>query len=176
MRDDDDAVWRRIRLVPFVHPVPRERRDPQLKVALRDPRIGGPAVLAWTVKGCVLWQREGLGTPRVIESATQSYREAQDPVADFVAESCAVEDGAWATIEELYAAYSLWVKAAGERQPLTKKGFAHRLERHGFAAAKAAKGVRIRRGIGLREQQRLSMTAAGNADGGPSEDGMDLPT
>ena len=176
VRDDDDAVWRRLRLVPFVHPVPRERRDPQLKAALRDPRVGGPAVLAWAVAGCVLWQREGLGTPPVIESATQSYREAQDPVADFVAESCVVEDGAWATVEELYAAYSVWAKAAGERQPLAKRGFAHRLERHGFAAAKGAKGVRIRRGIGLREQQRLGMTAAENADGGAFDDGMELPT
>ena len=145
--------------------------------AIRDiPEERVTAVLAWAVAGCVLWQRDGLGTPPVIESATQSYREAQDPVADFVAESCVVEDGAWATVEELYAAYSAWAKAAGERQPLAKRGFAHRLERHGFAAAKGAKGVRIRRGIGLREQQRLGMAAAGNADGDPSEDGIELPT
>jgi putative DNA primase/helicase len=176
VRDDDDAVWRRLRLVPFVHPVPREQRDPQLKAALRDPKVGGPAVLAWAVAGCVLWQRDGLGTPPVIESATQSYREAQDPVADFVAESCVVEDGAWATAEELYAAYSAWAKAAGERQPLAKRGFANRLERHGFAATKGAKGVRIRRGIGLREQQRLDIAAAGNANGDPSDDEMELPT
>lgn len=155
VRDDDDAVWRRLRLVPFVHPVPREERDPQLKAALRDPKLGGPAVLAWTVAGCLLWQREGLGAPPVIESATQSYREAQDPVADFVAESCVVEAGASATVEELYAAYAAWARAAGERHPLTKKGFASRLERHGFPVARGTKGVRIRRGIALREQQRL---------------------
>ena len=155
VRDDDDAVWRRIRLVPFVHPVPREQRDPQLKITLRDPKIGGPAVLAWAVAGCLLWQREGLGAPPVIEAATRSYREAQDPVADFVAECCVVEEGASATVEELYAAYSAWAKAAGERHPLAKRGFSNRLDRHGFAAAKGAKGVRIRQGIGLREQQRL---------------------
>ena len=155
VRDDDDAVWRRLRLVPFTHPVPRERRDPQLKVALRDSRVGGPAVLAWAVAGCVLWQREGLGTPPVIESATKGYREAQDPVADFVAECCVVEADAWATTEDLYGAYSGWAKAAGERRPLAKRGFAERLERHGFAAAKGAGGVRVRSGIALREQQRL---------------------
>lgn len=162
VRDDDDAVWRRLRLVPFVHPVPRERRDPQLKAALRDPRVGGPAVLAWAVAGCVLWQRDGLGTPPVIESATQSYREAQDPVADFIAECAVAEEGAWATIEELYAAYSAWAKAAGERQPLAKRGFGSRLERHGFAADRGARGVAIRRGIGLRDQQRLAMNAGEN--------------
>ncbi|HEY8865290.1 MAG TPA: phage/plasmid primase, P4 family, partial [Solirubrobacteraceae bacterium] len=162
VRDDDDAVWRRIRLIPFVHPVPRERRDPQVKIALRDPRIGGPAVLAWAVKGCLLWQQQGLGAPPVIESATQRYREAQDPVADFIAECCIAEEGAWATIEELYAAYSQWAKAAGERSPLSKKAFGNRLERHGFAADRGARGVAIRRGIGLRDQQRLAMNDGGN--------------
>lgn len=175
VRDDDDAVWRRIRLVPFVHPVPREQRDPQLKITLRDPKFGGPAVLAWAVAGCLLWQREGLGAPPVIESATRSYREAQDPVADFVAECCVVEDGAWATMEELYAAYSLWAKAAGERHPLSKKGFSNRLERHGFAAAKGAKGVRIRRGIALREQQRLGVTTAVEPDASLVDDPSELP-
>ena len=46
-------------------------------------------------------------------------------------------------------------EAAGERRPLAKRGFAERLERHGFAAAKGAGGVRVRSGIALREQQRL---------------------
>ncbi len=158
VRDDDDAVWRRLRLVPFVHPVPREQRDPQIKLTLRDPKVGGPAVLAWAVAGCLLWQREGLGMPPVIDAATRGYREAQDPVADFVAECCVVEADAWATMEELYAGYSVWAKAAGERRPLAKRGFANRLDRHGFPAAKGAKGVRIRQGIGLREQQRLVAT------------------
>ncbi len=169
VRDDDDAVWRRLRLVPFVHPVPREERDPQLKLALRDPKVGGPAVLAWAVAGCLLWQHEGLGVPPVIESATRSYREAQDPVADFVAESCVVEAGASATVEELYGAYAAWAKAAGERHPLTKKGFAGRLERHGFPVARGTKGVRIRHGIALREQQRL-MTPEEPRDNGILDD------
>ena len=175
VRDDDDAVWRRLRLVPFTHPVPREQRDPQVKIALRDPKVGGPAVLAWAVAGCLLWQREGLGIPPVIESATQSYREAQDPVADFVAECCLVEEGAWVTAEEIYAAYSAWAKAAGERHPLSKKGFSNRLERHGFAAAKGGKGVRIRRGIALRDQQRLGVTAAEERDVSEIDDPSELP-
>jgi len=172
VRDDDDAVWRRLRLVPFTHPVPREQRDPQLKLTLRDPKVGGPAVLAWAVAGCLLWQREGLGMPPVIDVATRGYREAQDPVADFVAECCVVEAGAWATVEELYAAYAAWAKAAGERRPLAKRGFSNRLDRHGFPAAKGAKGVRIRQGIGLREQQRL-VTAGDRQDDAILEDEPD---
>lgn len=155
VRDDDDAVWRRLRLVPFVHPVPREEQDQRLKIELRDPNIGGPAMLAWAVAGCLLWQREGLGAPLVIESATASYREAQDPVADFLAECCVVEDDAWATAEELYGAYSAWAKAAGERRPLTKTAFGLRLERRGMAAGKGGGGVRIRNGLRLRSQPRL---------------------
>lgn len=159
VRDDDDAVWRRIRLIPFVHPVPKEQRDPQVKISLRDPKVGGPAVLTWAVKGCLLWQQEGLGAPPVIESATERYREAMDPVADFLDERCVIEDGAVATFEELFGFYRQWAEAAGERRPLTKRAFSQRLERRGFPPEKGAKGVRIRRGIGLRDQQSLGMTA-----------------
>lgn len=175
VRDDDDAVWRRLRLVPFVHPVPREQRDPQLKLTLRDPKVGGPAILTWAVAGCLLWQREGLGIPPVIDAATRGYREAQDPVADFVAECCVVEEGAWSTVEELYSAYVLWAKGAGERHPLSKKGFANRLDRHGFAAAKGAKGVRLRQGIALREQQRLGVTSSDERDASGVDDASELP-
>ena len=75
-------------------------------------------------------------------------------------------------MEDLYVAYAAWAKAAGERRPLAKRGFSNRLDRHGFSAAKGAKGVRIRQGIGLREQQRL-VTAGDRQDDAILEDEPD---
>ncbi|CAN94225.1 phage-related protein [Sorangium cellulosum So ce56] len=46
VRDDDAAIWRRILRIPFEHTVPKEKRDPQVKAALLDPAVGGPAILA----------------------------------------------------------------------------------------------------------------------------------
>ena len=55
----DSGMLRRVRVLPFDH-VPPER-DENLKKTLSDPAISGPAILAWMVKGCLLWQRDGLG-------------------------------------------------------------------------------------------------------------------
>ena len=44
--DDDSALWRRILLMPFDHTIPEAERDPAVKARLRDPALGGPAVLA----------------------------------------------------------------------------------------------------------------------------------
>lgn len=51
--DDDDAAWERLREVPFTTVIPPEDRDPDVKRRLSDPAIGGPAVLAWAVQGCI---------------------------------------------------------------------------------------------------------------------------
>jgi len=80
---NDAAMWRRILRVPFEQVVPEERRDPTLKAKLRDPGFAGPAVLAWTVRGSLLWQNEGMQVPDCVKAATQEYREEMDPLRDF---------------------------------------------------------------------------------------------
>jgi P4 family phage/plasmid primase-like protien len=52
---DDDAVWRRILVIPFDVSIPAERRDRNLTRKLRDEL---PGIRAWAVKGCLMWQRE----------------------------------------------------------------------------------------------------------------------
>jgi len=151
---DDDAMWRRIRVVPFDHPVPKERRDPQLKLALREQEPERAAVLAWAVAGCLRWQDEGLGTAPVIERATSAYREDMDPLAPFLEERCALEPDASATVSELYAAYRSFALAQGDR-PITLNDLARRLSGQGIHGTKGARGVRLRRGIRLLDQQLL---------------------
>ena len=47
---DDDAMWRRIHLIPMVCQVPAHSRDPKIKAHLRDPTLAGPAILQWLLK------------------------------------------------------------------------------------------------------------------------------
>lgn len=78
--DNDDAIWRRIAKVPFTHALPKKDRKPTVKATLRNPAIAGSAILAWAVKGCLKWQKEGLVVPEVVERATENYRLEQDPL------------------------------------------------------------------------------------------------
>jgi len=60
IRGTDDAIWRRLRLVPFVVTIPEEERDKTLPDRLRDEL---PGVLAWAVQGCLEWRPKGSACP-----------------------------------------------------------------------------------------------------------------
>jgi putative DNA primase/helicase len=152
VRDDDDALWRRILRVPFDHVVPKAERDPTVKARLKNPATAGPAILAWLVRGCLAWQREGLGVPPAVESATAAYREEMDLIADFLADRCEVDSGATVRAEELQRTYQEWARAVGSHA-LGAKRFAAALENHGFEPQRDKRGrfwvgLRIGRGTG----------------------------
>jgi putative DNA primase/helicase len=126
--DTDDALWRRIIRVPFEYTIPKDERDPQVKATLKDPAIGGPAVLAWIVQGCAKWKSTGLTVPYAIEQATQDYRDSQDPLKEFFDEWCIFEADAKVPVKELRAAYEKYSQEAGIRYPLGPREFNKRLE------------------------------------------------
>jgi len=76
----DQAVWDRLRLVPFDNRV----AEGEANKALRDELAqDAPAWLAWMVQGCLQWQRSGLGVPLEVREATEEYRGRMDRVAEF---------------------------------------------------------------------------------------------
>jgi putative DNA primase/helicase len=61
IRNVDEAMKRRLHLIPFTVTIPPERRDGRLTEKLLKERDG---ILAWAVEGCSLWQRHGLKAAR----------------------------------------------------------------------------------------------------------------
>lgn len=117
---DDDAIWRRLKIIPFEHVVPEGRRDPEVKKRLRDPEIGGPAVLAWAVQGCLEWQRDGLGQSPRVARATDRYRHEMDPLDGFVGEVIEPADGEWLAARVIHAEHQRWAMATGKETVDTK--------------------------------------------------------
>ncbi len=118
VRGQDEGVWRRLREIPFDRVIPESQRDPNLTRTLREEM---PGILAWAVRGCQAWQRDGLGTSARIQAATAAYREDSDRLAPFVDEMCVVETGAVTTRADLYRAYQEWCeryhsRSIGERE------------------------------------------------------------
>ncbi|HEY0376412.1 MAG TPA: phage/plasmid primase, P4 family [Pyrinomonadaceae bacterium] len=148
VRDDDEAMWRRILRVPFVHTIPKAQRDPKIKAQLRDAATAGPAVLAWMLRGCLDWQRDGLRVPQAVEEATQEYRESQDPLKDFIADCCVLTPATWTPTAALRAEYERWTKERGERHPLVGTAFTARLKARG-CTPKVRLNVRGWLGVGL---------------------------
>ena len=142
IRGTDDGIWRRIRLVPFTVKIPDEEKDHHLIDKLRRERNG---ILAWAVRGCLEWQRNGLGLSGAVASATAAYRSESDRLALFLDECCVVEPSARVGKGELYAAYEDWCRHSGER-PMSKKKLGLQLIERGFSDER---DMRRRSWIGL---------------------------
>ena len=77
----DEAIWRRLKLIPFNVTFPEGARDGQLLGKLLAERAG---ILRWCLVGCLRWRDEGLRTPSKVVEATTDYRRQEDRVAPFL--------------------------------------------------------------------------------------------
>lgn len=112
----DDAMWRRIRKIPFPKTVPEEDRDKSLKDYLCNKEEGAMAVLVWAVQGAMKWNQKGLVEPLKISQETAAYRQIQDRDTAFINDVLNINvTGEVSTLNDVYAAYRLWCDKFGER-------------------------------------------------------------
>ncbi|HTQ48476.1 MAG TPA: phage/plasmid primase, P4 family [Polyangiaceae bacterium] len=79
----DSAMWRRIRVLPFTQSITEDQQNPKLRTLLASDERAQQAILAWMVKGCLMWQGgRGLSEPPIVREASRSYREANDSAND----------------------------------------------------------------------------------------------
>jgi putative DNA primase/helicase len=125
--EDSEAMWGRILLVYFGVVIPEHERDPDLTRKLRDE---WPGILAWLVKGCLDWQRNGkrFEPPSAVLTATTEYRQEENPVGRFVEECCEVGEDFKVPASTLYQSYSDWCHRAGSK-PYSDRKFSEALKR-----------------------------------------------
>ena len=120
------AIWRRLKLVPFGITIEKSAEIKDYWVHLRDAGEW-PGILAWAVRGCLAWQRDGLGEPAQVTAATAEYRIEQDTLGEFFEQKCIIDPRAKVTRALLYSAYEAWAQAAHERFWLKKRDFFERI-------------------------------------------------
>ncbi|MHA6846352.1 phage/plasmid primase, P4 family [Ralstonia syzygii] len=147
IRNIDEAMKRRLHLIPFTVTVPPERRDKHLQQKLLAERDG---ILAWAVQGCLDWQRLGrLDPPQQVLDATEEYFEAEDALGRWLDERCVREANAKSLTAELFNDWKQWAEAAGEFAG-SQKRFADLLLTRGVEKWRNTAGLRGFRGIGLK--------------------------
>lgn len=145
VKGDDRAIWRRIRLLPFTVTIPIEERDPALGDKLKTEAAG---ILAWCIRGCLDWQREGLTLPAAVVAATARYRKEMDFLAAFIADKCVMGPNTFVAKGALYKVYREWCTANGETYE-TQRKLSGRLEDKGFQSKRGTGGTHLWSGIGL---------------------------
>lgn len=128
----DDAMWRRIRPIPFDHVPPTP--DPGLKEYIFDPEGALPAVLAWAVEGAMKLlnskEIDALGWCKRVREAAEIYRKNEDRIGIFLSEECLSGPEEKTTIKSLFSVYRIWSEDRGER-PMTQIAFTRKMSDRG---------------------------------------------
>ena len=137
IRGTDQAIWRRIKLIPFNVTIPPEERDKNLLNKLRREM---PGILNWAVMGCMDWQKNGLGEPEEVIKATNDYRSEMDVLTRFVSDCCTTATQRGTKSSELYKKYAEWSKDNGEFA-LSQTKFSTRMQEKGFNKTRTNRGM-----------------------------------
>jgi putative DNA primase/helicase len=136
-RSVDEAIKRRLHLVPFTAEIPASEKDPLLADKLKAE---APGILQWMIDGCLEWERNGLKPPQVVKESTEEYLGAEDSLQQWIDECCDVGSG-FATSKALFYSWSKWCDLSGEYVGTMKRLMA-KLESRGIATGQKFKGAR----------------------------------
>lgn len=127
---DDDALWRRLRVIPFDVVIPESQRDGRLPDRLK---IDADAILSWILDGYADYVTCGLDEPDAVKLSTDAYRHRSDHLGRFIDECCVTSSPVQkASQQALFDAWSRWAAAEGA-ELLGRNGFAEAVEKRGFA-------------------------------------------
>jgi len=124
----DEAMMRRLRIVPFTATPLAPDRDLELKLSGELGRI-----FQWAIDGCLDWQQHGLVQPRVVAAATAEYFTEQDVLGAWLAECCYVDHGNANVTESIAILHADFNRFANDREGcLSSRSFGTALKKRGF--------------------------------------------
>lgn len=127
----DEAIWSRIKLIPFDVTIPPERRDKHLTDKLRAE---APGILNWALEGLRLYHQDGLRESATVTAATTQYRANSDVLQHFLNAKCILETDAETRSSDLYAAFKGYADFANEFK-MNERAFGQAMEERGFKRA-----------------------------------------
>jgi len=137
----DEAIWRRIKLIPFRVTFPECRRDPDLKEKLLEERDGILNLLIECHREYEAARGKhpsGLVEPDAVANELRDYRAGSDTVGTFLAECCDFGGRGFTTTGKLFEAYEFWCRDSGI-EPLTRPMFGKFLGKKNLQPHKTAK-------------------------------------
>ncbi len=136
LRSIDEAMRRRMNLVPFSVTIPPAKRDSRLAEKLRA-EWGG--ILQWMIEGCLEWQRIGLAPPKAVILATQDYLESEDALGRWLEERTVKGKELKQNSTDLFIDWRRWTETRSEFTG-TQRRFSQNLESRGFIPMKGRSG------------------------------------
>jgi putative DNA primase/helicase len=146
---DDDAIWRRAKLIPFLTVFVGEGERPDMARSVLTPERDG--ILNWLLAGLWDYQANGLMEPEQVRVLVAEYRSQSDPVARFVEDQ--VDNGILEFVpgstiraSEIFSMYLEWSRGSGEK-PLGPRRFHNRLQSNYLSLTHEKSGHTFWRGL-----------------------------
>jgi putative DNA primase/helicase len=134
----DEAIRRRMLIVPFTVEIPPQERDPSLPEKLKPE---WPAILRWCIDGCLEWQRLGPAPPPIVRHVTDEYFEDQDIIGEWLEDCVNLKAGpqAFTLSLVLFTSWKAWCEGKNTK-PGSEKAFVEALKDRGFKKVRKAHG------------------------------------
>lgn len=111
VRGTDKGIWRRMRNIDFNKTFEGDKADKELESKIKKELS---QILAWAIKGAVAWYKNGLKTPKSVQSATEQYRQENNVVEKFIKERVIRRKGYREKASDVFMAYKMWAKNGNE--------------------------------------------------------------
>lgn len=128
LRSVDEAMRRRLHLVPFAVTIPPAERDPDLSEKLK---VEWPGILAWIIKGALEWEDKGLEPPELVTRATATYLDQQDNLGEWLRAECQIGPEYKDNAMSLFRSWTKWMQASGMEEG-KRTSFTDNLRAKGF--------------------------------------------
>jgi putative DNA primase/helicase len=146
LKNVDEAMRRRLYLLPFSQTFKGKERDPHLADTLTH-EYGG--ILRWIVEGAIAYENQGLAPPPIVQDATRIYFEEEDVFHQWLSECCVQEVDAYTKPTELFASYKNFTDRMNEPAE-SERVLTKRLKDAGFTRGNSrAKDGRFWKGLKL---------------------------
>lgn len=151
VREQTEAFWSRIMMIPFTVYIPPHKRKKNLASVLNKELSG---VLNWALKGCDEWRRNGLMAPDTVRKAINEYKAEFDTASEFFMAKCTISRDEWTSRSGLYQAFSDWWMEARGRHPLSHTVFNRMINERTDIRPKKRNNIRGWQGVGVRDVRR----------------------
>jgi putative DNA primase/helicase len=142
----DEAIRRRVNLIPFLQNIPAEERDKDLPEKLKAE---WPAILRWMIDGCLAWQKARAEPAQVGARGQRGLPRRRGRARQWLEERCTISGKIEFTgTNVLYDDWRSWCDRSGLPTG-SAKSFSQRLSERGLTRS-PRKDTRGFVGIGLR--------------------------
>ena len=124
----DHGIWRRLRPIPFSVTISEEDKDLELQNKLKEESSG---ILNWAIEGVLLWQKEGLRIPLIVNEALKEYKSENDFIYEFIDKMCTITRNVTIKKSVLHTAYTDYCSVNGIRN-ISLIAFGKTLRDRGF--------------------------------------------